>query len=54
MSVKGEIKEGAGFVKEELNEHKKDPESQKKAQDGRNLRNEYGAAIRMRRRRQSR
>lgn len=40
MSIKGEIKEGAGFVKEELNEHKKDPESQKKAQDGRNLRNE--------------
>jgi len=40
MSVKGEIKEGAGFVKEEMNEHGKSPESQRKAQEGRNLRNE--------------
>jgi hypothetical protein len=40
MSVKGEIKEAAGFVKEEANEHGKSPESQKKAQEGRDLRNE--------------
>jgi hypothetical protein len=32
MSVEGKIKEGAGFVKEELNEHGKDAESKKKAQ----------------------
>ena len=35
MSVKGQIKEGAGFVKEEANEHGKSPESQRKAQEGR-------------------
>ena len=40
MSVKGEIKEGAGFVKEELNEHGKSPDSKAKAQEGRDLRNE--------------
>jgi hypothetical protein len=40
MSVKGEIKEGAGFIKEEMNEHGKTPESQRKAQEGRDLRNE--------------
>jgi hypothetical protein len=40
MSVKGEIKERAGFVKEEMNEHRKDPESKKKAQEGRDLSNE--------------
>jgi hypothetical protein len=40
MSVKGEIKEGAGFIKEEMNEHGKSPESQRKAQEGRDLRNE--------------
>jgi hypothetical protein len=40
MSVKGEIKEGAGFVKEEMNEHGKTPEAQRKAQEGRDLRNE--------------
>lgn len=40
MSVKGELKEAAGFVKEEMNEHGKSPESQKKAQEGRDLRNE--------------
>ncbi len=40
MSVKGEIKEGAGFVKEEMHEHGKTPESQRKAQEGRDLRNE--------------
>ena len=37
MSVKGEIKEGAGFVKEEMNEHGKSPESQRKAQEGRDF-----------------
>jgi hypothetical protein len=40
MSVKGHIKEATGFVKEEANEHGMSPESQKKAQEGRNLRNE--------------
>ena len=40
MSIKGEIKEGAGFVKEEMNEHKKSPEGKAKAQEGRDLRNE--------------
>jgi hypothetical protein len=36
----GQIKEGAGFVKEEVYEHGKSAESQKKAQEGRDLRNE--------------
>jgi hypothetical protein len=40
MSVKGEIKEAVGYVKEEANEHGKSAENQKKAQDGRDLRNE--------------
>lgn len=40
MSVEGKVKEVTGFVKEELNEHGKSPESQKKAQEGRDLRNE--------------
>jgi hypothetical protein len=40
MSVEGKIKEGAGYIKEEMNEHKNDPKSQKKAQEGRDLRNE--------------
>lgn len=40
MSIKGELKEAAGFVKEELYEHGTSVESQKKAQEGRNLRNE--------------
>ncbi|MBV9954613.1 MAG: hypothetical protein JOZ70_05115 [Pseudolabrys sp.] len=40
MSVKGQMKEAAGFVKEEAYEHGKSPESQQKAQEGRNLRNE--------------
>jgi hypothetical protein len=31
MSVKGEIKEGAGFVKEEFNEHGKAPQSKASA-----------------------
>jgi hypothetical protein len=40
MSVKGKMKEAAGFVKEETYEHGKSGESQKKAQEGRDLRNE--------------
>lgn len=40
MSVKGEVKEGAGFIKEEIHEHGKSAESQRKAQEGRDLRNE--------------
>jgi hypothetical protein len=40
MSIKGEIKEGAGFIKEEMYEHGKSYKSQQKAQEGRDLRNE--------------
>ncbi|WP_260927322.1 hypothetical protein [Novosphingobium sp. 9] len=40
MSVKGEMKEAAGYVKEEAFEHGKSPEAHKKAQEGRDLRNE--------------
>lgn len=40
MSIKGEIKEAAGFVKEEAFEHSKSPAGQEKAQEGRDLRNE--------------
>ena len=40
MSVEGKIKEGAGYIKEEMNEHGKSAESQAKAQEGRDLRNE--------------
>jgi hypothetical protein len=40
MSVKGQVKEAAGFVKEEMNEHGTSAESQRKAQEGRELRNE--------------
>ena len=40
MSIKGEIKEAAGFVKEEINEHGKSPEAKKNAEEGRELRNE--------------
>ena len=40
MSVKGQIKEAAGYVKEEAYEHGKSPESKEKAQEGRDLRNE--------------
>jgi hypothetical protein len=40
MSIKGQIKEAAGFVKEEMNEHGKSADSQAKAQEDRNLRNE--------------
>jgi hypothetical protein len=40
MSVKGRIKEAAGSAKEEAFEHGKSASSKKKAQEGRNLRNE--------------
>jgi hypothetical protein len=40
MSIKGRIKEAAGTVKEETFEHGKSVASQKKAQEGRELRNE--------------
>ena len=40
MSVKGHIKEAAGLAKEEAFEHGKSASSRKKAQEGRNLRNE--------------
>lgn len=40
MSVKGNIKEAAGYVKEEAFEHGDTAESKKKAQEGRDLRNE--------------
>ena len=40
MSIKGEIKEAAGYAKEELYEHGKSAESQRKAQEGRDMRNE--------------
>ena len=40
MSIKGHAKEAAGLVKEEMNEHGKTPESQRKAAEGRELRNE--------------
>jgi hypothetical protein len=40
MSVKGEIKEAAGFVKEEAYEHGKSSDSLRKAREGRDLRNE--------------
>ncbi len=40
MSVKGQIKEATGFVKEEAYEHGKSAESRQKAQEGRELRNE--------------
>ena len=40
MSIEGKAKEAAGYIKEEAFEHGKSPESQKKAQEGRDLRNE--------------
>ncbi len=40
MSVKGQIKEAAGFIKEEANEHGKSADSKIKAEEGRALRNE--------------
>lgn len=40
MSVEGKAKEAAGYIKEELNEHGDSPEAKRKAQEGRDLRNE--------------
>jgi hypothetical protein len=40
MSIKGQVKEAAGYAKEEAYEHGKSAKSQVKAQEGRNLRNE--------------
>jgi hypothetical protein len=40
MSVKGQIKEAAGYVKEEAFENGESPEAKRKAQEGRDLRNE--------------
>jgi hypothetical protein len=40
MGAKGELKEAAGYIKEEAYEHGKSAASQKKAQEGRDLRNE--------------
>ncbi|MGB3802673.1 MAG: hypothetical protein WBF65_11950 [Sphingopyxis granuli] len=40
MSIKGKAKEAAGYVKEEAYENGDSPESQRKAQEGRDLRNE--------------
>ena len=40
MSVKGHIKEAAGYIKEEAHEGSKTVKGQIKAQEGRDLRNE--------------
>ncbi|MBY8823312.1 hypothetical protein [Sphingomonas colocasiae] len=40
MSVRRQIKEAAGYVKEEAFENGDSPESKRKAQEGRDLRNE--------------
>lgn len=40
MSVEGKVKEAAGYVKEEAFEHGDSPEARRKAQEGRDLRNE--------------
>ncbi len=40
MSVKGQLKEAAGFIKEEAYEHGESAKSQAKAEEGRELRNE--------------
>ena len=40
MGVEGKIKEAAGYVKEEAFENGTSPEAKKKAQEGRDLRNE--------------
>ncbi|QVM82376.1 hypothetical protein [Novosphingobium decolorationis] len=40
MSIEGKAKEAAGYIKEEAYEHGRSPESQKKAEEGRELRNE--------------
>lgn len=40
MSIKSKAKEAAGYIKEEMNEHGKTPEERRKAEEGRDLRNE--------------
>jgi hypothetical protein len=40
MSVEGKLKEAAGYAKEEAFEHGDSPEAKRKAQEGRDLRNE--------------
>ncbi|BBF70959.1 MULTISPECIES: hypothetical protein [Sphingomonas] len=40
MGIKGELKEAAGYVKEEAYEHGNSAEAKEKAQEGRDLRNE--------------
>ncbi len=40
MSIKGKVKEAAGYLKEEAYENGTSAESRMKAQEGRNLRNE--------------
>jgi hypothetical protein len=40
MSIKGQIKEAAGYLKEEAYEHGDSPEARRKAEEGRDLRNE--------------
>ncbi len=40
MSIEGKAKEAAGYLKEEAFEHGTSPESQRKAEEGRELRNE--------------
>jgi len=40
MSIKGKIKEAAGYAKEEAFENSDSPEGRRKAQEGRALRNE--------------
>lgn len=40
MSIEGKAKEVAGYVKEELNEKGDSAEAKRKAQEGRDLRNE--------------
>lgn len=40
MSIEGKIKEAAGYAKEEIFEDGDSPEARRKAQEGRDLRNE--------------
>jgi len=40
MSIKGQIKEATGYIKEEAHEHGTSAKDQQKAQEGRELRNE--------------
>lgn len=40
MGIEGKAKEAAGYVKEELFEHGDSPEAKRRAQEGRDLRNE--------------